>query len=462
MEKIKRLLQDVVGREHVSDDPEIISSYLEDQTGPGSKIDPCAEIILVRPGTSKEISQILKMANKFKIPVFVRGGGTGLSCGSVPNRPGILISMERFKGIEIDEENMMAEVEAGVTLGELIKEAEAKGLFFPPHPGDEGAQIGGMVSCAAVGARAFRTGGIRNYVLGMEVVLPTGEILRLGGELIKDNTSAGKLMHLFIGTEGIFGIITKVWLRLFPLGGASATIVVPFNKREDATSFGLSVVRSGIVPLGVEYMEKEVVEAVEEKTGEKWPCKEGDYFVILFLNEFGERCLEEEYKKILELCDKFNSLEALVAESLEERRRILKIRSEAFPSLRPMLFDGLDISVPPARISELLKATEDLSRKYGIKVLVMGHIADGNVHHQVFWERGRRKEEYEQFLRELYEKAKELGGVLSGEHGIGESKIPFLEIFLGKEEINVLRKIKEALDPNWILNPGKVIPQGSS
>ncbi|MHC1590061.1 MAG: FAD-binding oxidoreductase, partial [Candidatus Hecatellaceae archaeon] len=235
IEEVAEALEAIVGEKNTIYEREKLEDYLKDETYPKLRLKPVADIVVVKPSNAEEVSRILKFANERGIPVFPRGGGTGLVGGAVPTRKGIVLTTERMKGIEVDRENLMAVVEAGVTLEELIKAADEAGLFFPLHPGDETAHTGGLVATNAGGVRAVKYGVMRNYVKGLEVVLPTGEILKLGGKLQKNNTGYD-LMDLIIGSEGTLAIITKVILKLHPKPGASATLIVPYDDRSTAVN----------------------------------------------------------------------------------------------------------------------------------------------------------------------------------------------------------------------------------
>ena len=288
IELLGRELSKIVGSEYVSSKSDVLTAYLLDETPDAVIPSPARSLVLVKPGSTEEVSSILKLANSHNVPVFVRGGGTGLVGAAVPTRDGIILSMERFnKILEIDRENLMATVEAGVTLGDFLRKVDEEGLYFPPHPGDEGAQIGGLVVCNAGGSRAVKYGVMRNYVRGMEVVLPTGEVLNLGGKLIKDNFGFD-LMQLIIGSEGVLGIVTKVVLRLYPKFPASATLIIGFDRRSDAVRFVPEILRSGIIPMAVEYVERELVLRSAEHLGEEWPAKEGNTFIMIILQERSE------------------------------------------------------------------------------------------------------------------------------------------------------------------------------
>ncbi len=249
-------LKRIVGDDYVVTQRDQIQGYLADETYLGVLPKPAEHVVVVKPANPQEISEILKLANQEKTPVYPRGGGTGLVGAAVPTKDGIVLSLERLdKIIEIDKDNMMVVAEGGVTLEHLLKEVETADLLFPPHPGDEGAQVGGMIACNAGGTRAVKYGVVRNYVKGLEVVLPTGEIVEMGGKLLKNNTGLD-LMHLIIDSEGILGIITKATMRLYPKFGATATLVISFDDRRKAIGMVPKILQAGITPLAIEYTEK--------------------------------------------------------------------------------------------------------------------------------------------------------------------------------------------------------------
>ena len=451
-------LKEAIGEQWVITDKRMYERYLTDETADPVKPKPVEEIILVKPGSAEEVSKILKIANKYKVPVFPRGGGTGLVGGAIPTSKGIVLSLERLTKIEIDKENLMAVAEAGVTLAQLIEEADKAGLSFPLHPGDEGATVGGLVACNAGGARAVRTGIIRSLVKGIEVVLPTGEILKLGGKLLKNNTGYN-LMHLFIGSEGTLGVITKAILRLFPRYPYSITIVVPFENRHDAISCVPEILRSGVIPLAIEYVERDLVEKSAKALGLTWPCKEGRFFLIIILAEISEDIVYSQAEKVVSICEKYKCLEPVVAERRDEQENILKIRSEIYKVLKPDTIDILDVTVPPAKVGELIDELDKLGEKYGFYIPVYGHVGDGNLHPHVMKQKGWTMEDYERLKKEIYDITVKLGGVITGEHGIGAIRRKHLKEYLTPKEIELMKNIKKLLDPNNILNPGKVLPE---
>jgi len=456
-EKIVRKLKDIVGSEWVVVEMEKMMGYLVDETAEPVRPKAAMDVVLVKPGNTGEVSEILKLANCEKIPVFPRGGGTGLVGGCIPTEKGIILSLERMNRVEIDRENLMAVAEAGSTLGKLIEEAEKAGLFFPAHPGDEGAHIGGLVACNAGGARAVKTGVMRNYVKGIEVVLPTGEVLNLGGKLIKNNTGYS-LMHLIIGSEGTLGVITKAILRLYPKFGATVTMIVPFGSRHEAVNAVPRILQSGVIPLALEYVEKDLVEKSAKRLGLAWPCREGNAFLLIIVAEVDEEAAYRQCEKIAEVCSEYGGLEPLVAESRREQEEILKIRSEIYVALKPDTVDILDVAVPPASVGLLMDKIDEISRKYGIHIPVYGHVGDGNLHPHIMKVEDWTAEQYCKVREEIYRAAIELGGVITGEHGIGAIRRSYLSLCLSKKEIELMKAIKRVFDPNNILNPGKVLP----
>ncbi|RLI26923.1 MAG: FAD-binding oxidoreductase [Candidatus Hecatellales archaeon] len=459
MERVVEALKEIVGEKNVVYEREKLEDYLRDETYPMLRLKPAANVVVVKPLNAEEVSRILKFANEHRIPVFPRGGGTGLVGGAVPTREGIVLTTERMKGIEIDRENLMATVGAGVTLEELIKASEEAGLFFPLHPGDETAHIGGLAATNAGGVRAVKYGVMRNYVKGLEVVLPTGEILNLGGKLQKDNTGYD-LLDLIVGSEGTLAVITKVIVKLHPKPGASATLIAPFNSRHEAVGTVPKILQSGIIPLAIEYAERELMEKAAKHIGEEWPVKEGNcYLLIIVVGENRDQVLYES-QKIAEICEQNHSLEILFAEPKHEQEKILRIRSAALPVLEAEgMVDGLDTAVPPAKIGEFLDKIDKIAEKYGTSFPVAGHAGDGNIHVCIMKREGVNLEEYAEKLRhEIYEAALELGGTISAEHGIGGVRLKSLPLYLSEKEIDLMRQIKKVFDPNGILNPGKKIP----
>jgi glycolate oxidase len=451
-------LKAVVGDQWVVVEKRAIERYLYDETAYGVRPQPAAEVVVVKPGSTEEVAEVLKVANKHKVPVYVRGGGTGLVGGAIPTKPGIVVTLERMDRVVIDSENMVAEAEAGATLGKLIEEAEKHNFMFPAHPGDEGASIGGLIACNAGGSRAVKTGVMRNYVLGLEVVLPTGEVLKLGAKTIKNNFGYN-LAHLLIGSEGILGVITRAYLRLYPKWSYVATVVIPFDSRVNAFRVAKKLLFSGFIPLALEYFDRRVIENSAKYLGLQWPIKEGEYFLMVVLAEPLEDVLFLELEYIDRVAREEGSLEPFATQREDEQKTLLKIRSEIFSSLKSETFDILDTTVPLGNVDRFIEKIIDIERRYGIWLPVYGHVGDGNVHVHVLNYQGFSKDQLEKIAEDVYDAALMLGGVITGEHGIGYARKKYVKKLLGSAWVETMRKLKAALDPNNILNPDKVIPE---
>jgi glycolate oxidase len=428
--------------------------YLYDETPVSVRPKPSKNVVVVKPANTEHVSEIMKIANREKIPVFVRGGGTGLSGGAVPVLDGIVISTEKMKNIEVDPDNLCITCDAGVTLRELTAFAEKAGLSFPPHPGSDEATVGGMVSTNAGGVRAMKYGVMRNYVLGIEAVLPSGEILRLGGKTIKNNAGYN-LMHLLIGSEGTLAIVTRVVIKLLPPPGKTFTLAVPFNEPEGAIKTVTEILKSGIVPLALEYIEKEALEIGEKVAGKRWPPK-GEANLMIILDGRNEDELIEISEQIHRISSVNGAMDVFVAQGAKEQKHLLEIRSLIYEGIRDMVIEILDVSVPPSKIPEYLKRCNLVAEKMGFKVVNYGHAGDGNIHQHPFkiddWE-----SKYPFLKNEFFRIAKELGGSITGEHGIGIVKKDDLKEFISETEMRLMRKIKQIFDPFCILNPDKVV-----
>ncbi len=450
-------LREIVGTDWVITQREHIEKYLSDETCLAVKPAPADNIIVVKPADNKEISAILKLANSEKIPVFVRGGGTGLCGGAVPTKDGILLSMERLDKIEeLDKDNLMLVAQAGVTFGQMLQVVEGAGLFFPPHPGDEGAQLGGLVALNAGGSRAVKYGIIRNFVKGLEVVLPSGEIITLGGKLLKNNQGLD-LLHLMINSGGILGVITKVIFRLYPKPASSGTLIVSFADRHSATDVVPVLLRSGIIPLAVEYIGHEEIEIAAHHLNLKWPAEKGNAHLIIMLSGDTEDDIYAQAERVSRICEECHSIDILIAETREEQSNILKMRSILYTAIKPNMADTLDICVPPASTGTLMDRIEEIARKYNTTIPTYGHVADGNLHGHLLHDLHKRGL-VKKVKREIYQESIKLGGVITGEHGVGAIRIADLDLYPGGITWALMRSIKNIFDPNNILNPDRAIP----
>lgn len=421
-----------------------IETYAYDET-PKPVAPKPADFVVVKPKNTIEVSEILRFANDRRIPVFIRGGGTGLSGGAIPTRRGILLSTEKMRGIEIDRRNRVAICQAGVTLEELSRNAEKEGLSFPPRPGAESATVGGMIATNAGGVRALKFGVMRNYVLGMEVVLPDGRILNLGGKTLK-SSSGYSLLHLMIGNEGTLGVITKAIIRLLPPLRDMTMLAIPFRMVENALNFAIETSLS-FTPLAMEFMDRKAVEIGEAVSGKRWVSKEGVAHILAVLEH------REEAEEVADIAYKHEAIDVFMP-SQREQRDLLELRGKIYIGLKDKIIEILDICIPPAEIAEFLRMSEELARQYGIELITYGHLGDGNLHQHPLlfngWERI-----YPKFRKELLKLAIEFGGVISGEHGIGVLKREELREFY-PDQFNLMLEIKKIFDPNFILNPDRI------
>ena len=449
---------EIVGEDYVIDDLDKKLMYLYDQSEEHTMPKADESSIVVKPKDAMEISLIMKYANDNKINVVVRGGGTGLVGACVPTQKSIIVSMERLnKIIEIDKNNMVAVLEGGVTLFELLEELEKyDGICFPVHPGDEGAQIGGMVATNAGGARAVRHGVMRKHVMGLEVVLANGEILNLGGKLIKNNAGYN-LMNLLIGSEGTLGTITKVILKIYSEEKYTATIIAPFEKFDDASHTVIEIINSGIIPLAIEYQDKHLFTDTAEMLGTKWQAEKGNADLMIIISEKTEEMLWESCRRINEICSNNNSYELLYAGKKDEQEELLKIRSQSYECVKHIVGMSFDMAVPVSEVPSFLKELKGLAAFYNTQTNVTAHIADGNIHNDIILVDGKIPSYAEEFKNKMYEACFKRGGTITGEHGIGKVRVKDLLLQKDSIEIELMKNIKRAFDPNNILNKDTVL-----
>jgi len=463
--QIVEKLEKIVGRENLVLDPDKMLDYSHDEFSL-AEIARLPELV-VKPRSTEEVSEILRLAEREKIPVTPRGGATGLCGGCVPSQAGIVLSLDKMKRIvEVDRENQMAVVEAGVTLKDFYEAVEEAGLFFPPHPGEESAMFGGLVSTNAGGSRAVKYGVIRNYVRGLEVVLPGGAIIRLGGKLMKSSTGYN-LLNLMVGSEGTLGVITQATIQLMPPSPATRSLIIPYDELEDAIETVPLLSRKKILPMAVEFMEREVVQITEEFLKKKWPCSQEKTYLLIILDASSEEEMNKLSETVAEVCLEKGAIDVYVADSPDKQRLVLDMRSKFYEALKAGVVEVLDISVPRGEIAKHVKRVHEISVKHGIWLPTYGHAADGNVHTHIMkarYEDGKLipvaenewRTKSDLVRKELYRDCQERGGVISGEHGIGIVKKSYLSYVIGKEEIQLMKGIKKIFDPHHILNPGKI------
>ena len=456
-ERLVSELKQIVGEDWVVTDPSLMEGYLLDVTALPVRPIPSKDVVVVKPANADEISLVLKLANKEKTIVVARGGGTGCVGAAVPTMGGIILSLERLDRIlEVDRDNLMVVAEAGATLEKMLKAVEEADLLFPPHPGDEGAQVGGIVACNAGGTRAVKYGVVRQYVKGLEVVLPTGEIVTMGGKLLKNNTGLD-LMQLMIDSEGILGIITKVIFRLYPRFANTATLVISFDDRHAAIAAVPRILQTGTAPLALEYVERDVIQISADYLGKRWPADKGTAHLLAIFTGNGEDDVYAQCATVIEVCEGLGAVDTLMAETREEQAEILKIRSELYSALKPRVADVLDMAIPPAKIAVFLDMVDAIGEKYGSPIITYGHAGDGNLHPHIpldYYERGLLSD----VKHEIYEAATSLGGVVTAEHGVGKIRLAEVPLCIDAKSLELMQGIKKAFDPNGILNPGTAIP----
>jgi len=422
---------------------------------------------VVRPRSTDEVAAILKLANEARIPVTPRGGATGLCGGCVPVRGGLVLSLERLNRIvEIDARNQMAVVEAGVTLHDFEKAVAEAGFDFPPHPGEESAMIGGMIATNAGGSRAVKYGVIRNYVRGLEVVTAGGDILHLGGKLLKSSTGYN-LLHLFIGSEGTLGVITRAVIQFRAKPALTRSLVIPFETLESAIEAVPLFFERNIVPLALEFVPLDVLRITEEHLRRVWPSHAGAVHLFIILDAADEAEMDRASQAVAETALETGALDVFIADTPAKQENVLAIRSKIYEAVKAETVEILDICVPRAEIAAHVKRVREIEAKFGLWLPTFGHAGDGNVHTHLMKARyvdGRFVPLDEKIWRAAIEGIREeifadglaRGGVISGEHGIGLVKKRDLAKSLPAAQVELMRGIKRVFDPNGILNPGKI------
>lgn len=451
-------METILGKDFVMTDLAHTSSYFYDEVEEAYRPQADERSIVVKPCSTDQVSQMMKYANENRIPVVVRGGGTGLCGGCTPIFPSLILSMERMNQIlEIDEENMAAVMQAGVSLAALLEELEGReGIGFPVHPGDEGAQMGGMAVTNAGGARAVRHGVMRKHILGLEVVLANGTVLELGGKLIKNNAGYN-LMQLMLGSEGTLAVVTQVTLKLYPEAPYSATIVAPFPRFEDACAAVLKMLRKGVSPLAVEYMDQHLFVGTAEMLGLNWQAKEGDAALLIILSEQKEELLFDAVRQVNEICEENHSYETLYAGRKEEQEELLRIRSQHYEYIKHEIYDSFDMAVPLSEIPAFIGELKALAAQYQTRTNVIAHIADGNVHNDILYVDGQIPSYGAELKEKMYTSCFRHGGTITGEHGVGKIRVEDLKLQKKPAELDLMRGIKAVFDPLGILNPGTVV-----
>jgi glycolate oxidase len=450
-------LTTIVGKDNIFMEKLEVEGYSCDEM-PLAK--PYAPQVVVKPTDNLSIARLLDLANKQRIPVTPRGAGTGVSGGCIPIYGGILLSLERMNRIlEIDRENFTAVVEPGVTLSDLYSEVEQQGLYYPLYPGEITATIGGNVATNAGGMNAIKYGVTRHNILGLEIVLPNGEIIKTGGEFVKCSTGYD-LTQLIVGSEGTLAVVTKVILKLTTKPAKREVLFAPFTNLQNAIEAVPEILSLKMTPIGIEFMERSIIEIVEKYLGREIPYHQYDAFLMIIIEGESENEIYEYFSKVEEICKQHEAIEAMVPGSERAKRRLLDAREKFYHAIKryaPM--ELLDVVVPRSKIAKFIRKVKQISEEYQVPIIVYGHAGDGNVHlHPICLNMNR--EEWSgrlpHLMSDIYHAGVSFGGTISGEHGIGFDKKAYLSIGMDNTLLNIMKAIKRAFDPNNILNPGKI------
>ena len=414
---------------------------------------------IVLPSTTDEISSIFKLANEENFAVVPRGSGTGLSGGSVPTENSIILLLNKWNSIEeIDTDNLTAWVQTGVVTSKLHTAVESRGLFYPPDPGSQNiCTIGGNVAENAGGLRGLKYGVTKNYVMGVEMVLPTGEVIINGGKNVKD-VAGYNIRDLIVGSEGTLGVFTKVLVKLIPKPQTSKTLLAYFNKITEAAETVSEIIANHIIPCTVEFLDNTTIKCVEDYAKIGLPKNAG---AILLLEVDGHHAVvEEEAKKVEEICKKNRAFEVKVAANETESLNLKEARRTAFSALARVKPTTIleDATVPRANLAILVEKIDAIAKKYNLQLGNFGHAGDGNLHPTCLTDERDQEEigRVEKAFHEIYDETIKLGGTVTGEHGVGIAKKEFLTKMINVPTLDMMRKIKTAIDPNNVLNPGKI------
>jgi glycolate oxidase len=463
-EEVINKLASIVGQENILMDDDALSTYGRDKTEDLVFLPD----VVVRPKNTQEVSEILKVCNEFRIPVTPRGAGTGLAGGSLPVQKGVILSMERFnKILNIDELNLQATVEPGVITEVFQNTVKEKGLFYPPDPSSRGSCfLGGNLANNSGGPKAVKYGVTRDYVINMEVVLPTGEIIWTGANVMKNSTGYN-LTQLMCGSEGTLGVITKIVFKLRGYPKKNVLLLIPFSTNEEACKAIASIFVEGISPSGVEFFEREAgiktIEYCEKVLNSpittQLPENMGAY-LLCELDGNDEELLMKDAERVMAVVEKYEIGEVLFADSTLQKEELWKVRKNISPAVNwKTVTKSDDVVVPRSELPKLIKGIKEIGKAYQFNTVCFGHIGDGNIHIN-FLRDEMSEHDWEtkvpEGIGEVFKLVVNLGGTLSGEHGVGITKRPYMPIAMSEVNINLMRGIKKVFDPNGILNPGKI------
>jgi glycolate oxidase len=454
---IEYILSIINDKERVFYGQEINEDYAHDEMGTVKQMPE----IVVQVLCTEEVSAIMKYAYENTIPVTPRGSGTGLVGAAVPIYGGIVIDLSKMNRIlELDEENLTLTVEPGVLLMEIGKYVMDNDLMYPPDPGEKTATIGGNINTNAGGMRAVKYGVTRDYVRGLEVVLPNGEIQNVGGKVVK-NSSGYSIKDLIVGSEGTLGIVTKAILKLIPLPKKAISLLIPFPSLETAIDTVPKIIKSKSVPTAVEFMQRAAIIAAEEFLGKKFPDNSSDAYLLLTFDGNSKEEIERNYENAANICLEAGALDVLISDTEERQESIWSARGAFLEAIKASTteMEEVDVVVPRNKVAEFIKYTHELEKEFDIRIKSFGHAGDGNLHIYILRDALDQEtwtKRLEEVMECMYKRGRELKGQVSGEHGIGFAKKPYLNQSLSPEILAIMKGIKLAFDPKNILNPGKV------
>lgn len=451
-------LREIVGAENVLTSREDLIAYSFDGTAAMQQL-PAGVVFATTTG---QVAQILTLANQTKTPIVTRGSGTGLSGGSLPSTDCIVLCLVKMNRIlELDRANLTILVEPGVTTLAVFDAATAAGLFYPPDPGSmKISTIGGNVAENSGGLRGLKYGITRNYVMGLEIVLPAGEVLWTGNKCVKD-VAGYSLRDLFIGSEGTLGVITKVLLRLIPKPAAKKTMVATFADMSQAAQTVSDIIAAQIIPCTLEFLDRTTIHCVEDfaKVGLPLDCEA----LLLMETDGHPAAVAEDAAKMEDLARKNGAMEVRVARDDAEAAKLATARRSAFSALARVAPTTIleDATVPRSELVKMIRFVDTVAKKYQLRVGTFGHMGDGNLHPTFLTDERNQEEMHrvEEAFKEIFDEAIRLGGTITGEHGVGLAKKGILPKFAGDAQMRVMRELRRVLDPNGILNPGKMFGQ---
>lgn len=450
-------LKKIVGESDVLFGEEISTDYAHDELGGIEKMPEA----LVRVVSTEQVSEIMKLAYERNIPVTVRGSGTGLVGSAVAVEGGILLETTKMnKILALDKDNSTITVQPGVLLMELAAFAEENEFLYPPDPGEKSATIGGNISTNAGGMRAVKYGVTRDYVRSLTVVMPNGEILTLGGAVAK-NSSGYSLKDLVIGSEGTLCIICEAVLKLVPLPKVSISLLVPFKDRRSAIEAVPKIIRSKVIPTAVEYMSRDTIVFSENYLGKKFPDIKNDAYILLTFDGNSDEQVENDMRIVADLCLEIGAIDVYIVDTDERKKSVWSARGAFLEAIKASTteMDECDVVVPVNKIDEFIKFTHALADEHGIRIPSFGHAGDGNLHIYICRD-DLSEDEWQKTLQvcfdSMYEMAEKMGGLVSGEHGIGYAKKEYMKKQYGDTPIALMQGIKKVFDEKNILNPGKI------